>query len=33
MTGSLFDYWRYTWPDVWSPLAKSRKAPPELAVQ
>jgi hypothetical protein len=26
MTGYLLDHWRYTWPDVWSALARSRKA-------
>lgn|SRR2546428_126069 len=33
MIGSLLDHWRYTWPDVWSVLAKSRKAPPDLFIQ
>jgi hypothetical protein len=28
MTGYLLDHWRYTWPDVWSVLARSRKASP-----
>ena len=32
MTGYLLDHWRYTWPDVWSVLARSRKAPPDLFV-
>jgi len=30
--GSLFDYWKYTWADVWSPLARSRKAPSDLFI-
>ena len=33
MTGYLLDHWRYTWPDVWSVLARSRKAPADLFVR
>jgi hypothetical protein len=30
--GSLTDHWKYTWPDVWTHLARSRRAPPDLFV-
>lgn len=32
MIGILTDHWRYTWSDVWSVLAKSRRAPSDLFI-
>ena len=32
MIGSLIDNWKYTWPDVWTILAKSRRAPQDLFI-
>lgn len=33
MIGSLIDHWKYTWPDIWSVLFRSRKAPADLFVE
>jgi hypothetical protein len=30
--GSLVDHWQYMWPDVWSVLARSRRAPSDLFI-
>lgn len=32
MIGSLTGHWKYTWPDVWCVLARSRKAPSDLFI-
>lgn len=32
MIGSLIDHWKYAWPDIWSVLATSRKAPSDLFI-
>jgi hypothetical protein len=33
MIGSLLDHWKYTWPDLWSVMARSRRAPPDLFIE
>jgi hypothetical protein len=33
MIGSLLDHWKYTWSDLWSVLARSRRAPDDLFVE
>jgi hypothetical protein len=33
MIGSLLDHWRYIWADLWSVLARSRRAPPDLFIE
>src|SRR5580704_17990947 len=33
MIGSLLDHWKYTWPDLWTVLARSRHAPDDLFVE
>jgi len=30
--GSLTDHWKYTWPEIWTVLARSRKAPSDLFI-
>ncbi len=32
MIGSLTEHWKYTWADVWSVLARSRRAPSDLFI-
>jgi len=31
--GSLIDYWKYTWLDVWNVLARSRRSPSDLFIR
>jgi hypothetical protein len=33
MIGSLFDHWKYTGPEIWSALARSRRAPADLFIE
>jgi hypothetical protein len=33
MIGSLLDHWKYSWAEVWGPLAEPRKAPGDLFVE
>jgi hypothetical protein len=30
--GSMIDHWKYTWPEVWTNLAKARRSPSDLFI-